>query len=131
MQNKQKRDILCPEEPPHAFGVKRPCLEQNYFEVLDNDHVEIVDIAENSGNEIVEFTEKGLKTRDREFELDVIALATGFDAGSGGLTNMGLKSIHGTFLKDEWINGVYTYLGTTISGYPNMFRKFNLHFQSY
>lgn len=34
---------------------------------------------------------------------------------------MGLKSIHGTTLRDEWSNGAYTYLGTTIAGYPNLF----------
>ena len=34
---------------------------------------------------------------------------------------MGLKSIHGTTLRDEWEKGAYTYLGTTIAGYPNLF----------
>jgi cation diffusion facilitator CzcD-associated flavoprotein CzcO len=33
---------------------------------------------------------------------------------------MGLKSIHGTYLSDEWKDGANTYLGTTISGYPNL-----------
>lgn len=33
---------------------------------------------------------------------------------------MGLKSINGTTLKDEWKKAAYTYLGTTVSGYPNM-----------
>lgn len=119
----KKRALLFPEEPPHPFGVKRPCLEQNYYEVLDLPHVELVDVGDESGNEIVEFTENGIRTKDREFEFDAIVLATGFDANTGGLTNMGLKSIHGKTLKDEWKDGAYTYLGTTISGYPNMFRK--------
>lgn len=29
---------------------------------------------------------------------------------------MGLKSMHGTYLKDEWKAAANTYLGTTISG---------------
>jgi cation diffusion facilitator CzcD-associated flavoprotein CzcO len=75
-----KREVLCPEEPPHAFGVKRPCLEQYYYEVLDRDNVTIVDISEKSGNNIAEFTETGIRTTDgKEYELDIIALATGFD----------------------------------------------------
>ncbi|KAJ5158180.1 uncharacterized protein N7500_007831 [Penicillium coprophilum] len=118
--NPIKRAVLFPEEPPHPFGVKRPCLEQNFYEIIDLDHVELVDVTEDGT--IVEFTEKGLRTKDREYEFDVIALATGFDANTGGLTNMGLESIHGTKLKDEWKDGVHTYLGTTISGYPNMFQ---------
>jgi hypothetical protein len=40
---------------------------------------------------------------------------------------MGLKSIHGTYLKDEWKSSANTYLGTTISGYPNMFHLYGPH----
>ncbi len=82
-------------------------MEQNYYEVLDQDNVEIVDISE--------------KTADGKVrEFDVVALATGFDITTGGLVQMGLKSINGTYLADEWKSSANTYLGTTISGYPNM-----------
>lgn len=43
------------------------------------------------------------------------------------MTNMGLKSIHGTYLQDEWKAAANTYLGTTISGYPNMFHLYGPH----
>lgn len=123
-----KRDLLCPPEPPHPWGVKRPCLEQNYFEVLDQENVTIVDISDASGNEIVEFTETGIKTKDgKEYEVDVVALATGFDVVTGGLTQMGLKSVKGTYLDDEWKKGVSTYLGVTIAGYPNLFHVYAAH----
>ncbi|EXJ65236.1 hypothetical protein A1O7_01577 [Cladophialophora yegresii CBS 114405] len=125
VKNPEKRALLIPEEPPHAFGIKRPCLEQNYFEVLDRDNVTIVDISEKGGNKIEEFTETGIKTSDgKHHEFDIIALATGFDITTGGMTNMGLKSINGTTLQDEWKKAAYTYLGTTISGYPNMFHLY-------
>ncbi|KIW61986.1 hypothetical protein PV05_02042 [Exophiala xenobiotica] len=128
IKNPEKREILCPAEPPHPFGVKRPCLEQNFYEVLDADNVTIVDIGSKSGNAIAEFTEKGIKTTDgKEHEFDIIALATGFDITTGGMTNMGLKSIHGTTLHDEWKKAAYTYLGTTIAGYPNMFHLYGPH----
>ncbi|KUJ16448.1 cyclohexanone monooxygenase [Mollisia scopiformis] len=128
IKNPAKRDLLCPLEPPHAFGIKRPCLEQNYYEVLDRDNVDIVDISLNGGNEIVEFTENGMKTSDgKVHEVDVVALATGFDITTGGMTSMGLKSIHGTYLKDEWKASANTYLGTTISGYPNLFHLYGPH----
>ena len=74
------------------------------------------------GTPIKEFTEKGIITSDgEEREYDIIALATGFDVVTGGMTNMGLKSINGTYLQDEWKDGAHTYLGTTISGYPNLY----------
>lgn len=128
VKNPEKKKLLFPEEPPHPFGVKRPCLEQNYYEVLDRDNVELVNINEKTGTPITAFTEKGIKTSDgKERDFDIIGLATGFDVVTGGMTNMGLKSIHGTFLKDEWKEGAHTYLGTTISGYPNLFHLYGPH----
>ncbi|OCK81840.1 cyclohexanone monooxygenase [Lepidopterella palustris CBS 459.81] len=121
----RKRDLLAPLEPPHPFGVKRPCLEQNYYEQFNRPNVEIVDIKQNP---IVEITPKGIRTEDgTEHEFDVIAVATGFDITTGGMTNMGLRSIHGTTLKEEWKSAANTYLGTTVSGYPNMFHLYGPH----
>lgn len=128
IKNPAKRDLLCPLEPPHAFGIKRPCLEQNYYEVLDRDNVDIVDISAKNGVEITEFTEDGMVTSDGKLhKVDVVALATGFDITTGGMTSMGLKSINGTYLKDEWKASANTYLGTTISGYPNLFHLYGPH----
>lgn len=96
--------------------------------MLDQDNVDIIDISEKGGNQIVEFTENGIKTADgKVHEADVVALATGFDITTGGMTSMGLKSINGTYLKDEWKSSANTYLGTTISGYPNMFHIYGPH----
>lgn len=116
VKNEEKKKVLFPEKPPHPFGVKRPCLEQNYYEMLDRDNVSIVNINESHGTPIERFTEKGIVANGKEEEFDIIALATGFDVVTGGLTNMGLKSINGTYLKDEWKSAANTYLGTTISG---------------
>lgn len=122
-----KNKILFPEQKPHPFGVKRPCLEQNFYEVLDRDNVALVNINEENGTPIERFTEKGIVANGEEREFDIIALATGFDVVTGGMTNMGLKSINGTYLKDEWKASANTYLGTTISGYPNLFHMYGPH----
>ncbi|KAH8731616.1 cyclohexanone monooxygenase [Phaeosphaeriaceae sp. PMI808] len=128
IRDPQKRELLCPSEPPHPFGVKRPCLEQNFYEVIDRDNVMLVDIGDKSNNGIVEFTETGIKMSDgKHYEVDIIVLATGFDVGTGGIMNMGLKSIHRTTLRDEWKVGASTYLGTTIAGYPNLFSIYGPH----
>lgn len=125
VKNPEKKRILFPEEPPHPFGVKRPCLEQDYYEVLDRDNVNVVSLKENP---IERFTEKGIVTSDgKEHEFDIVGLATGFDVVTGGLTNMGLKSIKGNNLKDEWKEGAKTYLGTMIADYPNLFHLVSHH----
>lgn len=127
VKNPEKKKLLFPEQKPHPFGVKRPCLEQNFYEVLDRDNVSIVNINEQNGTPIERFTEKGIVANGKEVEFDIIALATGFDVVTGGMTSMGLKSIHGTYLSDEWKDGANTFLGTTISGYPNLFHLYGPH----
>ncbi|KAK0390750.1 hypothetical protein NLU13_0253 [Sarocladium strictum] len=113
------RDLLAPLEMPHYFGIKRPCLEATYYEQFNRENVHLVDL---NNNAIKEFTETGITLQDgTHHELDVIAVATGFDVSTGVMTQLGLKSIHGTELQKEWIPGAKTYLGTTVSGYPNMF----------
>ncbi|KAI6855739.1 FAD/NAD(P)-binding domain-containing protein [Hortaea werneckii] len=115
----KKRDILAPLEAPHAWGTKRPSLEQDYYEQLDKPQNDIVNVKENP---IVEVRENGIVTADGELrEFDIIALATGFDSVTGGMKNMGLKDIHGTLLKDKWAQGTYSYLGMTCNDFPNMF----------
>ena len=82
VKNPEKQKVLFPEEPPHPFGVKRPCLEQTYYEQLDRDNVEIININEKNGSPIERFTERGIVTQGKEMEFDIIALATGFDVVS-------------------------------------------------
>lgn len=37
---------------------------------------------------------------------------------------MGLKNKDGVDLREVWKDGVWTYLGLTISGFPNMFMSY-------
>lgn len=57
--------------------------------MLDQDKVNIVDISEKGGNEIVEFIETGIRTKGgMVHEFDGIALVTGFDITTGGMTSI-------------------------------------------
>ena len=115
----QARDILAPLEPPHAFGTKRPSLEQDFYEQFNKANVHVVDIK---ANPVVEVKTNGLVTADGKLhEVDMIALATGFDSVTGGMKNMGLKDVDGVDLSEKWKMGTWSYLGTTCNGYPNMF----------
>ena len=108
---------LAPTEPPHPFGVKRPALEQWFYDIFNDDHVELVDIK---ASPIERITPRGIKTRDSEHELDILVMATGFDAVTGGLTNIDIRGTDGTTLKDKWATGVKTYQGLANAGFPNM-----------
>ena len=43
IHDRQLAEILAPTDPPHPFGVKRPSLEQWYYEVFNQDNVRLVD----------------------------------------------------------------------------------------
>ncbi|KAK4936048.1 hypothetical protein LTR10_022998 [Elasticomyces elasticus] len=119
IQDPVKRDILAPLEPPHAFGTKRPSLEQNFYEQFNKPNVNVVDIKKTP---VVEIQPEGILTADGKLhKVDLIALATGFDAVTGGMKNIGLKATDGQSLEEKWKGAVYTNLGMTINGFPNMF----------
>ena len=112
-------DIIAPLEPPHAFGTKRPSLEQDFYEQFNKPNVHVVDVK---NNPVVEVCPRGLVTADGKLhEVELIALATGFDSVTGGMKNMGLKDINGKPLAEKWAMGTWSYLGTTCNGFPNMF----------
>jgi len=114
-----KRDILAPLEPLHAFGTKRPSLEQDFYEQFNKPNINVVDVK---ANPIVEVKPKGIVTADGTFhEVDLIALATGFDSVTGGMKNMGLMDVNGVPLAEKWRTGTWSFLGMTCAGYPNMF----------
>ena len=110
-------DKLAPMDPPHPFGAKRPSLEQSYYEVFNQNNVTLVDVRESL---IKEITPTGVLTSEGEHELDVLVLATGFDANTGGLTQIDIRGTKGMSLKETWADGVRTHLGFAASGFPNM-----------
>ncbi|EFX05094.1 steroid monooxygenase [Grosmannia clavigera kw1407] len=125
IEDPRLRDLLAPLKMPHYFGIKRPCLEGTYFEQFNRPSVDLVDVQKNP---IKEFTETGIRLQDGTVhEFDVIAVATGFDIVTGVMTQLGLRNIDGELLKDQWSKGAESYLGTTVSGYPNMFHIYGLH----
>ncbi|RDB15964.1 Baeyer-Villiger monooxygenase [Hypsizygus marmoreus] len=116
---------LAPIVAPHPFGTKRPCLEQQYYEVYNQPNVTLVDINENP---IAEITPKGVKTRDGvEHELDILVLATGFDAVTGSIAQIDIRGTDGVLIGEKWGKGLSTYLGLTSANFPNMFFLYGPH----
>ncbi|HWY14060.1 MAG TPA: NAD(P)/FAD-dependent oxidoreductase [Rhizomicrobium sp.] len=110
-------EILAPTEPIHPFGVKRPSLEQNFYEIFNQPNVKLVDLR---STPIERVTRKGIKTAAGEYELDILVLATGFDAVTGGLTSIDIRGTQGETLKEKWAKGVRAHLGMAVAGFPNL-----------
>ncbi|OCK77442.1 cyclohexanone monooxygenase [Lepidopterella palustris CBS 459.81] len=117
-------DDLCPDTAPSGspFGTKRPSLEQRFYEVIQQPNVELVNLNKRP---ILEVTPTGIVIAEgnnatKECSLDIIVLATGFDAGSGSLTKIDIHGTTGQSLKEKWTKGTRTHLGIATAGFPNL-----------
>jgi cation diffusion facilitator CzcD-associated flavoprotein CzcO len=108
--------LLIPRDYP--IGSKRICIDTEYFETYNRDNVTLVDVRKSP---IEEITPTGLRTKDAEYELDVIVFATGFDAMTGSLFNLNIRGKDGLALKEKWAAGPRTYLGLMTADFPNLF----------
>jgi cyclohexanone monooxygenase len=102
----------------YPYGAKRPCVDTGYYETFNRPNVELVDIA---AQPIVKLTPASLHTTAAEYELDVLVMATGFDAMTGALLRPLIRGRDGVTLAERWSSGPQTYLGLGVSGFPNLF----------
>lgn len=104
---------------PTDYYARRPLCDGGYYEIFNQDNVALVDIK---ANPIAEITPRGIRTADGVVhELDMIIFATGFDAVDGSYVKLDLRGRHGVTIQDHWSNGPTSYLGMTVTGFPNMF----------
>ena len=108
-------DRLTPDE---IFGCKRLCAGTNYYEMFNRNNVTLVDIS-NKGIEML--SESGLRAEGKDYNLDMIIYATGFDAMTGSVTRIEITGANGQTIQEKWADGPHTYMGLSISGFPNMF----------
>jgi cyclohexanone monooxygenase len=104
--------------PKQVIGCKRLCLDTDYFETFNRPNVRLVDIGQSP---IERITERGLRTGGREYELDCIVFATGFDAMTGALLRVDIRGRGAEPLSARWSAGPVTFLGLGIPGFPNLF----------
>ena len=104
--------------PDYYFGTKRLILDNGYFEVYNRDNVSLVDLREDP---IESFTATSIRTKQDEHPIDMLVLATGFDAVTGSMLNLNPKGRGGVSLAEVWKERFETYLGATIAGFPNLF----------
>ena len=78
----------------------------------------LVDIT---ADPIVEMTANGVKTRNAFYEIDMLVVATGYDAVTGPLLAIDISGRDGLKLKEAWADGPHTYLGLMVAGFPNLF----------
>jgi cation diffusion facilitator CzcD-associated flavoprotein CzcO len=102
------RDKLTPKYP---IGCKRVLMSNDFYPAIQRENVELVTDG------IREIREHSIVTSDGvEREVDVIVMATGFDAADVKAP-FAIEGRGGRVLPD----GAEAYLGTTFAGFPNFF----------
>jgi cyclohexanone monooxygenase len=104
---------------PHDLYAKRPLCDAGYYQQFNRDHVDLVDIKANpiariEGNKVI-------LQGGASYELDMLILATGFDAGDGNYMRLKLEGVDGVSIQDQWKNGARSFLGLMNANFPNMF----------
>ena len=107
---------LCPTS--HPVGSRRICVDIDYYKTYNRDNVSLVNLLETP---IERITETGIQLSDRHVELDMLVLATGFDAMTGAFNKIDIRGRGNKALKDKWADGPKTYLGLMMVDFPNLF----------
>jgi len=116
VQEPDVAETLCPKD--HPLGAKRICVASDYFETYNRDSVRLVDVR---AEPIETVTATGIRTGARDYAVDIIVFATGYDALTGALTRIDIRGISGRTIQDKWAAGPRNYLGLMTAGFPNMF----------
>jgi len=92
--------------PDFYVMTKRPILDDGYFECFNRSNVTLVDLREDP---IERFTKNSVVTRSGEHPIDMLVLATGFDAISGTMLKLDPIGRGGVHLKERWHDRFHNY----------------------
>ena len=104
--------------PHYFYATKRPILDDGYYETFNRENVTLVDLLQDP---IERITRGSVHTSEDEHPLDMLVLATGFDAITGSMLRLDPEGRGGIRLKDRWDGHFHNYLGMTVHGFPNLF----------
>ena len=102
----------------YPIGTKRICIDTDYFETFNRPNVTLVDIK---ADPIQEILPHAVRTGRKDYEIDALVLATGFDAMTGSVAKIDIFGRGGRTLNQKWAEGPTTYLGLMSTGFPNLF----------
>jgi cyclohexanone monooxygenase len=107
-------------KPYYRQFCKRPCFHDEYLDTFNRSNVTLVDTR---GEGVERITENAVVANGKEHKIDCLIYATGFEVGTGYTRRSGfeLYGRGGQTLSDKWANGVRTFHGFHVTGFPNCF----------
>jgi cyclohexanone monooxygenase len=107
-------------KPWYRQFCKRPCFHDEYLQTFNRSNVTLVDTQ---GQGIERITQKGVVANGKEYELDCIIFASGFEVGTPLERRAGYEVYGrgGLALSRKWKDGVSTMFGMQTHDFPNCF----------
>ena len=107
-------------KPWYRQFCKRPCFHDDYLQAFNRDNVALVDT---DGRGVDRITARGVVVAGREYEVDCIIFATGFEVGTAYTRRSGYDVVGsgGITLSEHWTDGMRSLHGMHVHGFPNMF----------
>lgn len=107
-------------KPWHRRWCKRPLFSDDYLPMFNQDNVTLVDT---NGAGINSFTKNAAVVDGVEYPLDCLIFATGYEVGTSYAKNCGyeITGRGGITLKEYWGDGMLTFNGLHMHGFPNCF----------
>ncbi|EMD23011.1 flavin-containing monooxygenase [Amycolatopsis azurea] len=99
---------------------KRPCFHDDYLASFNRPTTHLVDTE---GKGVEGLTETGLLAGGREWEVDCVVYASGFEVGTSYTSRAGYEVTGrgGTTLSEHWADGMRTFQGLQVHRFPNAF----------
>jgi len=109
-------------KPYYRFMCKRPLSSDEFYPTFNRPNVELIDVSDTRGVELI--TEKGFIANGKEYEVDCLIFASGFEVTSDLNRRWGIKAVTGRdnrSIYEHWGNGPKTLHGVMTHGFPNQF----------
>jgi cyclohexanone monooxygenase len=116
----QDKDTAESLKPYYRQFCKRPCFHDEYLPTFNLPNVTLVDT---DGRGLDKMTEKGIMFNGKEYEVDCIIFATGFEVGTDYARRAGYQvhGVNGQSISEKWSEGLSTFHGMHVKGFPNSF----------
>ena len=109
-------------KPYYRFLCKRPLSSDDYYPTFNRPNVDLIDVSDTKG--VQRLTENGFVANDKEYEVDCMIFASGFEVTSDLNRRWGIdvvKGRGGESIFDHWADGPKTFHGVMTHGFPNQF----------
>ena len=107
-------------KPWYRQFCKRPCFHDDYLPTFERENVTLVDT---DGRGVERITKDGVVVGGREYPLDCLIFATGFEVGTdySRRASVEIRGASGHTLTEHWEKEVRTLHGLMTDGFPNLF----------